>query len=211
MCIVLISIYLMTFSYALFLKAGLGSDSVSLLTDGINHTFGLLHGTASNLVNLLLFVVMIIFHRGSIGFATIISAFCTGTFLQLNLDMLNSIGGGAPFPVWVNILLPVVGAVVNAGAIGLYLTMDLGASPFDGTVLTLVRLTPLGYQNAMYLVNGLFFVSGALLGGVWGYGTVVAVALSGILFQRALKLMGRLAGPLVTSQEEKDEDAIPNE
>lgn len=209
--IVVVSIYLMTFGFALYLKAGVGSDSISLLVDGINHTFGMAHGMASNLVNLLLFVVMVVLNRGCVGFATVISAFGTGTFLQLNLDLLNLLSGGEPFPLWVNLLFPVLGAVLNAGSIGLYLTMDLGASPFDGAVLTLERLTPLSYQNAMYVVNAAFFLLGVALGGVWGYGTVVAVALSGFLFQRALNLMRRLTGALVNSNKERETHAVSNE
>lgn len=210
--VVVASIYLMAFSFALYLKAGLGSDSISLLVDGVNRTFGLRPGTASNLTNLVLFLVMLLFNRGSIGFATVVSAFCTGTFLQLNLDLLDALSGGAPFPLWLCVLMPLAGSVLNAAGIGLYLTMDLGASPFDGTVLTLERLTPLSYQNAMYAVNAFFFVLGAALGGVWGYGTVAAAALSGVLFQRSLKLMGRLAGPLVNqTKEEKQRHAVSNE
>ena len=193
--IVTVSIFIMTFGFALYLKAELGSDCMSLLVDGLARTIHIPYGTASNAVNISLFVVMFLFNRGSIGFATVISAFCTGTFLQLNLSLLDWIMATPPF--WLRILMPIAAAFINAGGIGLYLAMDLGASPFEGLVLTLVSHSKLSYQNSMYLVNFVCFATGVVLGGIWGYGSVVAVVLSGVLFQSALKTMQRLTHSLV--------------
>ncbi len=203
--IVLISTYLMSFSYALYFTANLGSDSVTLLVDGVSSRFSILYGTASNLVNLLMFAVVLLFNRKIIGFATICCAFLTGTFLQINVELLSALSQGQGFALWVRILMPLVACVMNAAGIGLYLTMNLGASPFDGTVLTLARLPMFNYKTAMYAVNIFMFIAGVFFGGVWGYGTVVAVASSGFLFEKMLKFMQAKFGTLAKKENEPHE------
>ena len=198
--IVVLSIYVMSIGFALYLKAELGSDCLSLLVDGLSRTLSRPYGTTSTIVNIGLFLIMLLFNRKSIGFATVVSAFLTGTFLQANITILNFI---FPDPsLALRIIMPVLAAIVNAIGIGMYLTMNMGASPFEGVVLTLFSHSNLSYQNSMYTVNAVIFLAGVILGGIWGYGTLVAVALSGVLFQLSLRCMQQIFDSLINQKQE---------
>lgn len=185
---VFISIYTMSISFAMFYWANLGSDPVSVLVQGINMTWNISFGSASTFVNLLLFMILVFFHRKLIGLSTIISVLLTGVFLNWNIDLLYYIAQPDTLNIGIRLFLPILASFINCASLGLYLSMNLGASAFDGVVLTITKKFNVSYKNSMYILNAIIFIIGVVLGGVWGYATIVSLVLSGVLFERFLKL-----------------------
>lgn len=195
--IVFIGIYIMTISFSMFYWANMGSDPVSVLVEGLSKTLNITYGIASTCVNLILFIIVFIFNKRAIGIATVISVLFTGVFLNFNMDILFRICSPDELSYAARVLIPIIASVINCASLGLYLSMDLGASAFDGVVLTVTDKMKVSYKSAMYLVNGMMFCLGVAQGGVWGYATIVSLLLSGILFERFLKAFRKVNRELV--------------
>lgn len=76
-------------------------------------------------------------------------------------------------------------------ALGIVLTIraDMGKSPYDAFIFAVMARTGKGYAVIRWGMDAVWLAAGAWLGGVWGVGTVLALALIGKLtevFGRAL-------------------------
>ena len=158
-------------SLALLLRAGLGVDPWTVLSQGISERTGLSIGTITVIVSLLLLLAWFPLHQRP-GPGTVANALVVGPVIDAGLAVIPS----APSPVWG---LLFVGAAVLGTAIatGLYVGAGWGPGPRDGIMTGLAaRGVPLPVARAGIELTVLAL--GWLLGGSVGLGTVVyAVAI----------------------------------
>lgn len=192
--IVIVSIYCMTLSFGLFYYCALGSDPMSVLVEGISVSFTIPYGTASNILNISMFAIVLLFGRNYIGIATVIAAFMTGTFLNWNVAILNFLLPGEQLCMAARYILPVIATVVNTASIGCYIAMSLGTSPFDGIVLLVKSRLKISYKKSMYVINCFLFLSGIALRGTWGYATVIYLLFSGFFFELFINYFAKKFG-----------------
>lgn len=194
--LVLLGISLLSFSIAALFWVGLGSDPTSVCVDGIHQYFGLSHGIASSIVNIGLLVLLLLIRRSQIGIATVIASFLIGPIIDLFQKLVFN-----PLPQCSHLLLGLVivcaAVFVNAAGLGLYLSMGLGASAFDGIILTMSDVFSLSYGKAMYIFYSVIFLIGLILGGVWGVGTIISLALCGWFFENTFRFFSKSLSFLV--------------
>lgn len=118
------------------------------------------------------------------GFGTFCNAVVIGLTFDLVLDPLGQLVGDAG-PANRMALL-VGGIVLNGAATAAYLGADFGAGPRDGLMTGLVRRTGRSVRLVRTLIEGGVLVSGYLLGGALGVGTVLYMLLIGPLIQLML-------------------------
>ena len=82
-CILYIAVLMMAFGAALYCQAGLGSDPVSTLCDGLYRTLGIARGTASMIINGGIFFVFLWIDRRFISLGSVFAAFGVGPFITL--------------------------------------------------------------------------------------------------------------------------------
>lgn len=160
---------------------GLGSDPTSVLVDGLHWKTGIAQADASNLVNLLFLLLLLAIDRKKVGIATVTSAFLVGPSIGLAQRLIFN--RFAQPDLVLGIVLAVAAVALNGLGLGLYLSAGYGASSFDGLILFLREKTGLSYKNALRVFYAVVFAIGVLLGGVWGIGTVISLALCGPCFQ----------------------------
>ena len=153
-------------SVAMVIRGALGNAPWDVLHQGLARHSSIGTGEWSVIVSFLLLVLWIPL-RERPGLGTVSNAIVVGVVLQLFLD---HVGDATALPVQVALL--VGGVVVNGIAGGLYIGARLGPGPRDGLMTGLHRRgLPLGpTRTAIELA---VLVSGALLGGRVGVGTVV--------------------------------------
>ena len=163
-------------SLAFLLRAGLGLAPWDVLHQGLAERIGT---TVGSMVVAVSFVVLLAWIplRQRPGFGTVANAIFVGVFLDLTMLVL----GDVDFWLW-RVLLLVSGVLLNAVATALYIGALLGTGPRDGLMTGLVRRTGRSVRLVRTLIEVGVLLTGWLLGGTVGVGTLVyAVAIGPIV------------------------------
>lgn len=158
--------------------AELGSDPITTLIDGLTRTFNIREGYATTIINILFFLFMVLFNRKYIRAATIISILFLGLFMDVSIWMLGTILP-ANLIILEKVVLTTFGSVLLGLSIGFYLTFDLGSTPSDSIPLWIQGKYKIRYQYCAWIFYSVCLIVGALLGGVFGAGTLIALVVVG--------------------------------
>ena len=175
----------------LFLQANMGTDTFTVLIQGLSLCTGLTVGTVHVIVLCLLMVVMLLTTKGYVKPGTVVCAFCGGPiidfFTWLLRDLINS---GSPLAV--RIVSMVAGCIILALGMSVVINSNAGTGPNDLIALILSDKIPrIQFRWIRILCDLFFVVAGFFLGGTVGAGTIVAVCLTGPLVQFWLPLSAR--------------------
>jgi uncharacterized membrane protein YczE len=181
----LVGLVLFGFSLALLVRADLGLDPWTVLTQGVAQRVDLSLGTVTVLISLVLLVLWVPLHQRP-GLGTVANALVVGPALDLGLVLFP-----ASAPLGWRIAFLASSVPLAAVASGLYLGAGWGPGPRDG-LMTGLADRGLPIFAARGLVEVTVLAAGWLLGGSVGVGTVVFALSIGPLVDRALP---RLALP----------------
>ena len=160
----------------------------NVLSDGIAHISGLKIGQATVLISITILLVDVL-ARESLGIGLILNAvtigFLTDFFFSLN-GVIGLIPRAASIPM--QILLCLLSCLVNALGIFIYLSARLGAGPRDGFIIFLSRKLRLPVGFCKLLLEAVVCLSGFLMGGEVGLGTLISVLCGGPFLQTVFRL-----------------------
>ncbi|MGW5639761.1 membrane protein YczE [Streptomyces sp. NPDC003832] len=169
-------------SSALLVESGLGLEPWNVLHQGLAELTGLTIGVVSIVVGagvLLLWIPL----RQRPGLGTVSNVFVVGVAMDGTLAALP-----AAHSLAVRIPLLVAGIVLNGVATGLYISARFGPGPRDGLMTGLHRRTGRSIRLMRTAVEVAVVVSGFLLGGTIGIGTVLYAVSIGPLAQLFLRV-----------------------
>ncbi|WP_093480992.1 MULTISPECIES: YitT family protein [unclassified Streptomyces] len=169
-------------SSALLVRAGLGLEPWNVLHQGLAELTGLTIGVVSIVVGaavLLLWIPL----RQRPGLGTVSNVFVVGLAMDGTLALLPD---ARTLAVRVPLLL--AGIVLNGVATGLYIAADFGPGPRDGLMTGLHRRTGRSIRLMRTGVEIAVVVTGFLLGGTIGIGTVLYAVSIGPLAQFFLRM-----------------------
>ncbi len=176
------SLFVNGFGIYLTIQANLGAAPWDVLSLGLSRTFGILYGTASVTVALIILGVDALM-KEPIGIAMFIDAFVVGK----SVDFFNWLG---PVPkcdsLLAGILCLFAGLVVLAYTQFTYMLAALGCGPRDTLLVGLAkraRRIPIGAVSIALL--GSATLIGWLLGGPVGVGTLICAFAAGPIMQFA--------------------------
>ncbi|MDT0316772.1 membrane protein YczE [Streptomyces millisiae] len=169
-------------SMALMVRAGLGLDPWDVFHQGVAEHTGLSIGMVVNITGALVLLLWIPL-RERPGLGTLSNVLLIGTTMDLALRLLPEVTAlGARVPL-------MLGAVVlNGAATGLYISARFGPGPRDGLMTALHRITGRSIRLMRTALEVTVLVSGVLLGGTAGVGTVVYAVAIGPLAQFFLRI-----------------------
>nr|WP_229887153.1 hypothetical protein [Streptomyces olivaceoviridis] len=169
-------------SSALLVAAGLGLEPWNVLHQGLAELTGLSIGVVSIIVGaavLLLWIPL----RQRPGLGTVSNVFVVGLAMDGTLALLpdaHSLTARVP--------LLVAGIVLNGAATGLYIAARFGPGPRDGLMTGLHRRTGRSVRLMRTAVEIAVVVTGFVLGGTIGVGTVLYAVSIGPLAQAFLRV-----------------------
>ena len=132
------------------------------------------------------------------GFGTV----CNAIVIGLVFDTVNGLIGDRlrDATIATRVALLIGGILLNAVATAAYLGAHLGPGPRDGLMTGLVRRTGRSVRLVRTLIEGSVLVSGFLLGGTLGIGTIAYMLLIGPLIQHLLPWFDARSSALCESQ-----------
>ncbi|EDY59545.1 YczE/YyaS/YitT family protein [Streptomyces sviceus] len=169
-------------SSALLVEAGLGLEPWGVLHQGLAERTGVSIGVVSIIVGaavLLLWIPL----RQRPGLGTVSNVFVVGLAMDATLAAVPDAHGLA-----VRIPLLLGGIVLNGAATGLYIAAGFGAGPRDGLMTGLHRRTGHSIRLMRTAIEVAVVVTGFMLGGTIGVGTVLYAVSIGPLAQVFLRV-----------------------
>jgi uncharacterized membrane protein YczE len=169
-------------SSALLVRAGLGLEPWGVLHQGLAERTGISIGVVSIIVGAAVLLLWIPIRQRP-GLGTVSNVFAVGIAMDGTLALVpDTHGFGVQIPVMV------AGIVLNGVATGLYIAARFGPGPRDGLMTGLNRLTGRSVRLVRTAIEVAVVVSGFLLGGSLGAGTVLYALSIGPLAQVFLRV-----------------------
>ena len=177
---IVIGLLIFSLGVHLTIRANLGLAPWDCLGMGISFQTPLNYGLSMTMIGVMILLIDILI-KEKIGFGTIIDALLTGNAVQLFNDI-------DPFPettnTFVGILIIVAGLALMAIGQYFYMSSAQGCGPRDALLVGLgQRLSRLPIGVVQILLWGTVLLTGWLLGGPVGIGTIVSTFGSGIVMQ----------------------------
>ena len=165
-----------------YVRASLGGDSVAVFLEGLSTALGITLGTASWSLNIALLSLAVLTARKHIGWTTVYSCILTGSFIDLAdtlLDPVFSLSGA----VWFRWGIFLAGLLLLTAGCALMIRFCPGMSVMDAIVTQIAEKLGTSFRAVRMTIDAGLMLSGVLMGGVVGIGSVVAVLGTGPLIQ----------------------------
>lgn len=158
------------------LRSGLGLPPWDVLHQGLAEQFGLSVGTWSIIIS---FVVLLIWLplRERYGAGTLLNAILIGAVIDLTVLVLPE-----PEALWLRGLMLAAGILFIGVASGMYIGANLGPGPRDG-LMTAISRRGLSIRVTRWGLEVAVLVTGILMGGTFGVGTIAFALFIGPLVQ----------------------------
>ncbi len=161
--------------------ANFGNDPISVFFDGLSKLLGTDIGTASNIANYTLFVVVLIFGRRYINIGTFIYTLPLGNFINMGVSIYEFLK--IDNNVVLRILCVVLACILLFFGIGIFIAIDIGVDPWTGCALILKDNTNKQYKVFRVGIDMSALIVGFLLGGKVGVTTIATAILGGPIIQ----------------------------
>lgn len=180
---------------ALLRLSAFGTDPYSTLNLGISGFLGISFGVYQLIFNPLLLIVVFVYYRSLIGIGTIVNMVGIGfisDFIVLGYsfffdDMTN---------VAIRIAMMAIAVIFTSLGVALYITPNLGISPYDALAFVIVKLSnnKIAFPVARITTDVLCVVIGFSFGAIVGIATVILAFFTGPFIQFFRK---RVAEPML--------------
>ncbi|MFE5244797.1 MULTISPECIES: membrane protein YczE [unclassified Streptomyces] len=168
-------------SSALLVRAGLGLEPWGVLHQGLAERTGISIGVVSIIIGAVVLLLWIPIRQRP-GLGTVSNVFAVGLAMDGTLALVPDVHGlGSQIP------LMAAGIALNGVATGLYISARFGPGPRDGLMTGLNRLTGRSIRLVRTAIEVAVVVTGFLLGGSLGAGTVLYALAIGPLAQFFLR------------------------
>ncbi|MDX1747907.1 MAG: hypothetical protein R3324_18390 [Halobacteriales archaeon] len=171
-----IGLVLFGLGIALMLQSGLGLPPWDVLHQGLTEEFGLTVGIWSIIVSVGILVMWLPL-REKYGIGTVLNAIIIGVVIDIGALVIPQ-----PESVWLDVVLMLGGIFLIGLASGMYIGANLGPGPRDGLMTAIARRGP-SIRLTRWGLEVVVLVTGILLGGTFGVGTIAFALFIGPIVQ----------------------------
>jgi len=165
---------------AIAYEARLGLNPWDVFHDGFSKLLGIPIGRAGVLTGFIVLIAWIpLKQKPFIG--TIINILTIGNVQDIVIHLLPT-----PESIYVRHIYLYIATIIFSTGVGLYIGAGLGPGPRDGIMTGLAKLG-ISIRAARIGIDFTAFIIGVLLGGTYGYGTIVMVIAVGPIVQYTLR------------------------
>lgn len=170
-------------SIALTIQANLGAFTWSVLDVAVAPLLHITVGTMSILTGFVVLVLAMLL-REQVGWGTLANILSIGPWLDLARWIIPSVNDN----LLLQIVMLLVGILIQGIATPIYIGVDAGAGPRDSLMLAVHRTTGISIRLARGAIELSVCLLGGLLGGPLGLGTLAFALLIGPTVQWGFKL-----------------------
>ena len=181
----------------LFLLADLGSDPFNVLIQGLRLLVMKLlpvtptHGTVHMAVCFLIILVLLIVDRSYVRAGTVVCMFCGGPIIDFFNWLLGGLDiSGASLPVKIPVLI--LGCAILAFGMSIVIRSEAGTGPNDLVAVVISEKKKFRFSIVRIVTDVVFVLTGYLLGGRFGIGTVICAFLVGPVAEFCMPFSGSL-------------------
>lgn len=187
--VLVIGVFFMALGGAMLVSANYGSDALMVFNQGMARTIKLPIGVAIIITNVVAFLVVLFINRKSIGLGTLAIAFLLGPLVDmlLKINILPT-----PVTFWGSAATLTVAFITGTLGIALYMYSNVGLSPFEGILITIKEKKKWRFAYIKIVNDAIFFTLGWLLGGVFGFASVITVFIYGPLIDFFTKMATKI-------------------
>lgn len=184
MLFALLGIFLIGTGVSLNSCAKLGNDPIGIVYDGVRNIAKLNSeqlGTASNLVNCGLIILLIFTGRRYVNIGTLIYILPYGFFVNLGTKLYHTFF--ASNSLLFNGLTVVIGCLLLYTGVAIFIVVDIGLDPFTGVVMVIRDKIKWDYKKTKIMFDIFMVVIGTTLGGKLGVVTLITALTAGPVIQ----------------------------
>jgi uncharacterized membrane protein YczE len=172
----LVGLVLFGVAISLMLQSGLGLPPWDVLHQGLAEQFGLTVGIWSIIIS---FVVLLLWLplRERYGIGTLLNAIIIGVVIDATALVIPE-----PPNIWLDALMLIAGILLIGLASGMYIGANLGPGPRDGLMTAIARRGP-SIRVTRWGIEIVVLITGILLGGTFGVGTIAFALFIGPIVQ----------------------------
>ena len=188
--IFLIGMSIIHFGVALFLRMNIGSDPFTVFTQGLANTLNNLGvnattGTANRIILIVLFSIILLLNKSHIKIGTMICVVGVGPIIDLGVSMV-SILPVESYNYLLKMFLIALGCFIIAIGFSMLSATKVGVAPNDIIPFIIKERTNWEYRWIRIVMDAVLLISGFMLGGTVGVGTIIAMATTGPFIQLCL-------------------------
>lgn len=172
------------------LATNMGTAPASTIVDGVAVKTGLNYGLAGIVTNGFFLIIVFFIDKKLIHIGTILTTFCLGYFMDFGALLISPLNIGAMDFAYKAIFV-LLGAVVTAIGLGLYISVDYGMGAIDGLSIGIHRKLNCSYSRCRWVIDAILTVSGIALGASWGLGTLVSIIVTGPIIEFTISFLKR--------------------
>ena len=183
--ILFIGLVIAHFGVTLFLLSDLGADPFNVLIQGIYRSLQkadllnfLSHGGVHRIISFLIIIVLLFVDRSYVRLGTLICMFFGGPIIDVFTIMLTPIFLAFPALAF-KIIMLALGCVILAFGMTIVIKSEAGTGPNDLVALVISEKSKIRFMICRVLVDVSFVLTGFLMGGTFGIGTIICACLVG--------------------------------
>lgn len=178
----LFSVAMMGVGIGLNSCVGLGTDPISVFSDGVHNFFHISLGSAFNVTNCTIFLIVLFLGRRYINIGTLIHAMFLGTFVNIGVNIYSLLGIGESF--FLKIITATIACLLLFFGTALLISVNIGLDVWTGLAMLLRDKTHKEYKFFRVAIDIFSFAAGYLMGGTVGVITLLAACFGGPIIQR---------------------------
>ncbi|MED4955578.1 membrane protein [Paenibacillus macerans] len=188
--IVVVATALSALAVNLFIECNIGSDTLTVLLDGLHVSLGISVGLASSSLSIVFLTVGLLLNRKSIGFSSVLYSFLIGPLINwihpfiANMELADLI-------LFNKIIIVILANTCFSMTYVLLMKFGNGMYAIDAILRYIESKFGIRYDFGRIGVDAVFLTTGFLFGGIVGIGTVIAFALTGpgtLLLEKLLSI-----------------------
>ncbi|MBO4637808.1 MAG: hypothetical protein J5685_11755 [Clostridiales bacterium] len=157
-----------------FKFAGLGNDPFDGMNMALSDLLRFYYPLLQISVNVVFFIVEIIWGRKLIGLGTAVNALLLGYIVDLSYKILDGLLS-MPSNIVIQIIVMLTGLILTGLGLSLYQTSDLGVAPYDALAIIMdKKIRKLPYQVCRIICDAGCAAVCFLAGGIVGLGTLAS-------------------------------------
>ena len=210
----LLGMSIIQFGVALFLRMNIGSDPFTVFFFGlanIRSNFGMnvSIGTASRIILVVLFSIILLLNKNHIKIGTIICVIGVGPIIDLGIRVVSVLPVES-YSYLLKMFLIALGCFIIAIGFSILSATKVGVAPNDIIPFIIKERINCEYRWIRICMDAFLLIGGFMLGGTVGVGTIIAMATTGPFIQLCLPYGQKFTDFILINKDESQEELSMN-